>query len=360
MTGEMLKERKIPPLWQEQGRLLTVSEWEQERGRLLERLRRECYGAEPVGNWQVSGEPVERPWEDMGGKAVRSRWMVRICDPATAGSQIGIPVTMLMPKCSGKAPVFLWIQFEAEQDKGIKPLEEIIDNGYGVVSCYYQDIARDGAETEDCPKLMRTTKTNSWGAIAKWAFGLSRIMDFLLTREDIDGERVAVVGGSRLGKTVLWAGAIDQRFSLCVPMMSGTGGVSLYRGNTKETLDQVLHNFPHWFCRNFQEYTGKVDQLFFDAHFLLALRAPGFTYVCCGSQDPYVDVQGQFLACCAANPAYRIFGAEGLAVQEDGDWPEDFAVLQEGRIGYHVRPGGHFMSRYDFEQVMKYRKRYHI
>lgn len=323
-------------------------------------MRDECYGFEPQGDWMVMGEQVTGPQNVMSNKAVISQWIVRIgsSDTDESGQKLEIPITILLPKGVEKVPVFLWIQFESEWDRGVKPLEEIIDSGYGIVSCYYQDIAKDGAEPEDCPKLIKTTAENSWGTISKWAFGLSRIMDFLLTQDRVDGKRVAIVGGSRLGKTVLWAGAIDHRFSLCVTMMSGTGGASLYRENAKETLDQVLENFPHWFCQNYQKYKGKVDKLFFDAHFILGLRAPGYAYVCSGSEDPYVDAHGQFLACCAANPAYQVFGMDGLVTEDV--WPKDFSPLQQGRIGYHIRSGGHFMSRYDFEQVMKYRNQYHI
>lgn len=43
-------------------------------------------------------------------------------------------------------------------------------------------------------------RDNSWSIIAAWAWGLSRVMDYLQTDEDIDGNRVAVIGHSRAAK----------------------------------------------------------------------------------------------------------------------------------------------------------------
>ena len=90
----------------------------------------------------------------------------------------------------------------------------VLEHGYGVASVYYGDIDPDFDGGK--PFGVRNAYNDTWGSIGAWAWGLSRALDYLETDKQVDGKRVALFGVSRLGKTVLWTGAHDQRFALVI------------------------------------------------------------------------------------------------------------------------------------------------
>ena len=65
-----------------------------------------------------------------------------------------------------------------------------------------------------------------------------------VTDKAIDSKRVAITGASRLGKTVLWAGAQDERVAAVFSVVPGEMGASLIRRDWGETLDDMARNFP--------------------------------------------------------------------------------------------------------------------
>jgi hypothetical protein len=191
---------------------------------------------------------------------------------------------------------------------------------------------------------------DEWGAIGAWAWGLSRAMDYLETDPGVDAKRVAIVGISRLGKTVLWAGASDPRFAMVIASCSGEGGASLSRRDYGETIKHINRNFPYWFDQNYQKFGDHVDQLPVDAHMLLSLIAPRPLYLSTGDQDKWGDPKGEFLAAVAAEPVYRLLGAQGLGTS---DMPAaDQPIMHT--IGYHMHSGGHGTNPFDWQQYLKF------
>jgi hypothetical protein len=237
-------------------------------------------------------------------------------------------------------------------------LELAMQEGFAVATYYYGDVepdrndgwkeglrgilSKDGAATE--------WKDGEWGAIGAWAWGLSRLADYLQTEPAVDATKLSVIGHSRLGKTSLWAGAQDTRFGVVISNNSGEGGAALMRRNIGETTAVITKAFPHWFTKTYSSYANNEAACPVDSHMLIALAAPRAVYIASADEDRWADPKGEFLAGLQAQPVFDLFGKKGYGVSEQ---PGTNAPVGE-TVRYHLRAGKHDVTRYDWEQYLPF------
>ena len=187
-----------------------------------------------------------------------------------------------------------------------------------------------------------------------WAWAASILRDYAETLDYLDHERCAVIGHSRLGKTALVAGMIDERFKIAISNDSGCSGAALSRDKLGEDIDFICNRFPFWFCENYYKYKRNEHKLPFDQHFLLASIAPRRVYVASAEEDLWADPMSEYLSCFAASEVYEKLGLKGFVAEEKP--PAEDSFYHAGEIAYHIRRGKHYLSRKDWNYYMDYIK----
>ena len=344
----------------------SVAAWEQERRpEVLELFQTQVFGRNPVARpATLRFEAVDSGTALMDGQSVRKRIILRYTGPGGEGA---IRLTAFIPKTAKPAPAFLLICNRPEKNidpdriekSPFWPAEELVARGYAALAFYNGDVDPDTYDgfTNGVHGVFQPDPSvrtaDSWGTIAAWAWGASRVMDWIESEPLLDRTRVAVVGHSRGGKTALWCGATDTRFALTISNDSGCGGAKLNRMDLpkSETIALITKAFPHWFCVNFRKYANNEAALPLDQHMLIALLAPRLAYVASASADDWAGQPGEFRSCQLASPVWQLYGQKGLV----GDaLPPPDSPLHEGRIGYHLRTGKHDLTLYDWQRYMDF------
>jgi hypothetical protein len=275
--------------------------------------------------------------------------------------KIHIPESWVYKSCAGS-------ENERATEKGrggqseVWNLDLIVERGYALACFYNGDLDPDTADFSDGiePSFYKPGQTSPEpddpGAIATWAWGYHRVVDFLMEKhaKTIDVKRIAAVGHSRNGKTTLLAAAMDERIALAIPHQAGCGGTAPDRipvdQKVFETINRINTVFPHWFCGNFKLFNQTPEKLPFDQNCLIALCAPRPVLLSNAQEDQWANPDGQFEMLKGADPAYRLFGVEGLKSTEQ---PE-MSKLISSKLGYFIRPGKHLMNREDWTIFMDY------
>lgn len=372
-NGQVVKEHKT---WNEQ-----------RRPELLKYYQSEIYGCVPATAPKVVWQVVSNDASALGGAGVLKELAGHMGTPDGPA----IAVTLYTPaKASKPVPILVSISFNfpsggrrrgpastnatPRQGNGGASTNaagaggvamrgtpaELISHGFGYARIIYNTIETD-IEGQTNVNLARklalapaqtAPAADEWGAIAAWAWGISRFVDYLETDPAVDSGRIAITGVSRLGKTVLWAGANDPRIALVIASSSGEGGAALARRNYGETIAHLVasQRFPYQFAGNFVKYAKDPSQLAVDTHCLIALIAPRPLLLQTGDTDHWSDPKGEFLAAVAARPVYELFGKKGPEVEQ---MPHASELLGD-TLAYYMHAGGHGTIPSDWDIYLKF------
>jgi hypothetical protein len=354
------------PLGIERARVTTASAWPARRAELLELFRDSVYGRSPGRPEHLDFKTIEENTSAMDGAATLRR--ISIASRQGARSH-QFELTLFLPnKPQQPAPVFLLINNRPatntdptrREKSGFWPAEQMIARGYGIAAIQYGQLAPDNKDTfRDgamalFDKAAAGERPLTWGAIAAWAWGASRAMDYFATDARINPARVAIVGHSRGGKAALWTGAEDDRFSLVISNESGEGGAALSRRGFGETVARINTSFPHWFTAAYKGFNGRESELPIDQHMLLALSAPRALYVASADEDLWSDPRGEFLSLASTSPVFALWGDAPI---RDDQMPALDTPFTSGRRGYHVRSGTHNLTPYDWDRFADFADR---
>jgi hypothetical protein len=219
-------------------RVATKAAWRTRRQEILHLFANNVYGQTPAKTVTLRFEPIEIDSSALDGRAIRKQVAIWLTDYPQLPP---INILIYSPK-SAKKPVsaFLGLNFSGnhtvladpairlplgwvartndqtvnnratETDRGRAvtswSVDSLIAHGYALVTAYYGDIEPDfpqGWRLGIRSVLGDTSRADSWGAVGAWAWGMSRILDYLQTDPLIDGKRVIAFGHSRIGKAAL-------------------------------------------------------------------------------------------------------------------------------------------------------------
>jgi hypothetical protein len=244
-----------------------------------------------------------------------------------------------------------------EQSRGtdidVWNIADAIDRGYAVATFYSGDVDPDRPDERGIQKYFG--KEFDWGTIAAWSWGISRVIDYLETLEELDPKAIIVVGHSRLGKTALLTCAFDDRVAMCIPHQAGCGGSAPSRlaiGNKgAESVKRINTSFPHWFNKRFKDFNEEPERLPFDQHCLIAMCAPAPVLLSNAVEDKWANPDGQFALLVAADPVFRLMEKrEGIKSKK----MPAVGKLMDSPLGYWIRDGKHSMNRDDWKVFLDF------
>lgn len=252
--------------------------------------------------------------------------------------------------------------FAPAPDGNSPPTEQLLAAGWGYAVVDPSSIQADNGAglTKGIIGLVnkgQPRKPEDWGSLRAWAWGASRILDYLETDTLVDAKKVGIEGVSRYGKAALVTLAFDSRFAVGLIGSSGKGGATLHRRVFGEAVESLAGSGEyHWMAGNYLKYAASEAtfgsktgcDLTIDSHELIALCAPRLTFISYGIPEKgdakWLDQQGSYMATIAAGSVFKLLGARDLGVSNDymkEQMPPVLTGLLDGELAWRQHDGGH-------------------
>lgn len=321
-----INELPDPFIMKDGTRVRTKSDWSRRRAELLEMIMAYEYGHVPAETTQVSAAE-----SSANSQSPNIKQYTLNMGP---GGKVSVPLVLSLP--DGKGPFPIIIKGDLCWGRVTPPIvSDVISRGYILAEFDRTAIAPD--KNDRTQGVFPLYPNSDWGDLAAWAWGFGRVIDYVITRPDVDKTKIIVTGHSRGGKATLLAGVLDERIALTVPNGSGAGGGGCFRVQypLTETLQAVDTHFPYWFGPNFGQFIGHIDQLPFDQHELKALVAPRALLATDSLDDLWANPMGTQISFEASREVYRFLGV-----------PD--------KTGLHYRHGKHDQNVEDFNALLDF------
>ncbi len=359
---------RLDPLISISGEKVTTTEqWEKyRREEIMVLLENFVYGVRPLEKPDEIFFDVKAVTENYKGYAIVKKEIEIYFEGYTLPFVLFIPMENYRKVPS---PCFLHVlnefHLKAEDpannpDNDFLPVVNICKRGYACAILSTFDVSPDWKHETELKKGVFAVmekhehrNNRSWANISGWAFGASRVMDYLETDNDVYHNKVAIIGHSRAGKTALWAAATDKRFAMSYSNDSGCGGAAFARDNEGERITDI--NISDWFCDNYKNFNDHEEWMPCDQHLLLSAIAPRPLYVKSNVEDLWACPKNERLSCRLASPVWELYGKKGLIAPEECEVNKPY---HEGDIAYHVADGDHNLTSADWELYMDFADKY--